>query len=199
MNTGRISRMMEFEKKMLLTKEEYDRLCRCINKPLEAFWQKNTYYDTDDLKLNRLGITCRNREKDGIYKATIKAHQSKDVDCSIENSVYVNDQYDDVLFKNMGAKYQGDMKTYRTVLWRDADIEVVLDKNYYLGWIDYELEIEYKSSKSFLAEALLFYYMSLIHSDKKTDKFRTMERKKQESKSSRFLKYKKYLESKKHE
>lgn len=195
----RVDNMMELEKKLLLTKEEYDRLLRCVNRPVEAFWQKNTYYDTDDLKLNRLGITCRIREKDGVYKATIKAHQSKNVDCSIENSVYVKNQYDDVLFKNMGVKYQGEMKTYRTVLFRDNDIEVVLDKNCYLGWVDYELEIEYKNGKSFFAEVLLFYYTSLIYSEKRTDMFRTMQRKKQESKSSRFLKHKKYLESKKYE
>ena len=89
--------MMEFEKKKLLTKEEYDRLLCCVDKPIEAFWQKNTYFDTDDLKLNSLGITCRIREKDGVYKATIKEHQAESEDCSIENTVYV---------KNMSNKCQ---------------------------------------------------------------------------------------------
>lgn len=191
--------MMEFEKKKLLTKEEYDRLLCCVDRPIEAFWQKNTYFDTDDLKLNSLGITCRIREKDGVYKATIKEHQAESEDCSIENTVYVKNKYDDVFFQKMGVKYQGEIKTFRIVLWKDNDIEVVLDKNYYLGWTDYELEIEYKKEKAILAKALMLYYMSLVHFDKRIDKLGTIERKKQESKSTRFLKYKKYLESKKHE
>ena len=63
--------MMEFEKKILLTEEEYQAVLKQRSREgrrhrREHYVQKNHYYDTEDLSMNRQGITCRIREKGGL-------------------------------------------------------------------------------------------------------------------------------------
>lgn len=156
--------MQEFEKKVLLTPEEYTCL-RDLGKG-EAISNShiNYYYDSDDLQMNNKGITCRIREKEGEYTATIKAHQIQKQECSIENSKIVINEYDDSLFENMHVKLQGELKTERTILYQSNDLEAVLDKNTYLGVTDYELEIEYKSQTDEHAIYLLLLFANILHS-----------------------------------
>ena len=72
--------MLKHEKKALLTKEEYDvMMASCKGMAVE--FQTNYYFDTDDMYMNRKGITCRIRAKNGTYKTTIKKHGT---DCSVE-------------------------------------------------------------------------------------------------------------------
>lgn len=139
--------MTELEKKLLLTKDEYDYLMERFGyesslntKPMVS--QTNYYFDTDDLSMNRKNITCRIRLKDGKYKGTMKQH-SLDSDQSTETDIKVRNGLDDNEFIDMGLKLQGALITDRFVILKDANCEVVLDKNEYLGHTDYELEIEY--------------------------------------------------------
>lgn len=72
---------MEFEKKILLTEEEYQAVLKQRSREgrrhrREHYVQKNHYYDTEDLSMNRQGITCRIREKKGRFTATHKTHTS---------------------------------------------------------------------------------------------------------------------------
>lgn len=82
---------MEFEKKILLTEEEYQAVLKQRSREgrrhkREHYVQKNHYYDTEDLSMNRQGITCRIREKEGRFTATHKTHTSGH---SIEKSAAV--------------------------------------------------------------------------------------------------------------
>ncbi|MBQ7335743.1 MAG: hypothetical protein IJW92_04665 [Clostridia bacterium] len=51
--------MIEFEKKILLTKEEYDCLFAHFGQEKPRVKQVNYYFDTDDFLMNRKNITCR--------------------------------------------------------------------------------------------------------------------------------------------
>ena len=64
--------MLEYEKKLLLTKSEYDHLVEKY--PSDETIHENYYYDTDDLQYNAIGITYRIRKKNGEYEATKKIH-----------------------------------------------------------------------------------------------------------------------------
>lgn len=139
--------MTEFEKKMLLTEEEYDYLMEHLGhdshlSSMPILKQINYYFDTDDLSMNRQSTTCRIRLKDGKYKATMKMH-SEFGDQSTETEMEMRDGIRDNAFIDMGLKLQGELTTYRCVILKDEHCEVVLDKNEYLGMLDYELEIEY--------------------------------------------------------
>lgn len=155
--------MLEYEKKMLLTEEEYFKFLHLIGKEKPRFIQTNYYYDTDDLKMNMQGITCRIREKNGKYEATIKSHKQGNKDCSIEKTKEVLNKYDDSLFSGMHLKLQGSLTTERVTVYSDNRCEVALDKNTYLDMTDYEMEVEYLPEHEEYATNLMYRYMSLLY------------------------------------
>lgn len=139
--------MTEFEKKLMLTRDEYDYLMENFGyesplSPKPIVKQVNYYFDTDDLAMHRQNITCRIRFKDGEYVGTMKSHNADDA-YSTETPIDVRHGLQDNSFAGMGLKLRGELTTYRCIILKDAHCEVVLDKNEYLDTTDYELEIEY--------------------------------------------------------
>ena len=65
-------------------------------------------------------------------------------------------------FVDMGLKLQGELITKRCVVLKNANCEAVLDKNEYLGHIDYELEIEYVSDHEEDAKAILKIFQDML-------------------------------------
>ena len=135
--------MLELEKKVLLTKDEYETLLNLLGISCPFVKQTNYYFDTKTFSMNRKGITCRIRLKNGKYTATIKKHAAYAADGSIETSVSVKNGIEDNGFLDMGLYLCGSLTTQRTVILKDTACEMVLDRNDYLGYTDYELEIEY--------------------------------------------------------
>ena len=137
--------MIEHEKKLLLSKKQYEYLfnnyCTTCS-DITVIKQVNYYFDTDDFIMNRRNITCRIRLKNGKYVGTMKQHSSG-TDNSTETQVNVKNGILENDFTEAGLKLQGELVTKRYILHRDSSSEVVLDKNEYLGYEDYELEIEY--------------------------------------------------------
>lgn len=151
--------MTELEKKLLLSKDEYDYLMEhfgyddpLIQKPIVT--QINYYFDTDDFSMNQQGTTCRIRLKDGKYKAIMKKHFAN-TDQSTETEMDIYTGLDNNAFTNMGLKLQGELVTERCIILKNEIFEVALDKNEYLGYTDYELEIEYLPHYKENAQALL--------------------------------------------
>ena len=176
----------------MLTKEEYDVLVsRCINLKLDA--QINYYFDTEDFVMNSKGITCRIRAKNGKYKATIKKHSNDNSNCSIEEQLYYKTELDTRVFDALGLCYQGELVTLRACIYRDDFCEIVLDKNMYLDYIDFEMEIEYRKDceknalEAIKKAAACLEKANLISS---TDEF-MLRFEKSKSKSKRFFERKK--------
>lgn len=134
--------MIELEKKLLLSKEEYKRLVAYFGKGKSATKQVNYYYDTDNLRMDQQNITCRLRWKNGIWQGIRKKHYL-DSDISEETTAEVYNGVCDNTFTREGLTLQGEMVTYRMILFKNDVCEVVLDKNTYLGYTDYEVELEY--------------------------------------------------------
>lgn len=145
--------MIELEKKLLLTREEYNYLLNHLGQDKPTVKQVNYYFDTDDLSMNRQNITCRIRLKDGKYTATIKQHTTNS-EHSTETNMTVRNGVHDNIFADMGLSLQGDLTTERCIILKDSTCEVVLDRNDYLGYTDYELEIEYSSQGKQVANML---------------------------------------------
>lgn len=138
--------MLEFEKKVMLTPKEYDFLKEYRYAAAKNAVQINYYYDTNDFDLNRKEITCRIREKNGVYTATVKEHLLNGSDCSAENSKVIKDRCDDSIFREMGLCCQGRLETFRSTYASAPGVKIMLDRNAYLGTVDYELEIEYENA-----------------------------------------------------
>ena len=135
--------MLEFEKKILLSRKEYTALLWTMRKDFSPTIQTNYYFDTDDYTMNQKGITCRVRSKNGRFQAVLKSHSRDASDCSVENASEVQNEFDVNVFREMGLHIQGSLVTERTTIYTDTFCKAVLDRNLYLGCIDYELEIEY--------------------------------------------------------
>lgn len=158
--------MIELEKKMLLSKEDYNCLIKYFsnrnrNDQLVQEKQINYYFDTDDLSMNQKNITCRIRLKNGRYKGIIKCH-SNELDQSTETEIEIRDGVHANTFTDIGLKLQGELTTYRCVILKDDNCEVVLDKNDYLDHTDYELEIEYSPHYQKKAESLLHIILDIL-------------------------------------
>ena len=148
--------MLEFEKKLLLTAEEYNEIINKIgDQGAEPVLQTNYYFDTENLEMNSKGITCRIRFKDGKYTAEIKCHGEAPLYGSIESRLFTSDEFNETYFSSRGLYLQGSLITQRRTVYRDEFCEIVLDKNAYLGVTDYELEIEYKEQYEKYAERML--------------------------------------------
>ena len=76
--------MLEHEKKTMLTEDEYISIVMLMCKYAPMQTQTNYYFDTEDFSMNKNGITCRIRAKDGKFKSTVKRHYTGDEDCSTE-------------------------------------------------------------------------------------------------------------------
>lgn len=189
--------MTEREKKMLVSKDEYDYLIEQLGYELPGIKkpvirQINYYFDTEDLAMNQNHITCRIRLKNGRYKGIIKRH-FPDTDRSTETEIKIYDGIDENTFTDMGLQLQGSLITERCIIFKDLNHEIVLDKNEYLGYTDYEIEIEYSPEYEEKAELTLKVLHNMLIKWKNASSLRknTTDFKTVSSKSSRFFERKK--------
>lgn len=156
--------MLETELKCMLTKEQYDRLENMFT------WdwvkeQVNSYYTDENSELKKNGITLRVRTKDGINKIQVKVHKNADSSLQIceerEFETYTipdafsSDDVQKMTGLNVSASLLGSLTTLRHSLFFCDGVEICLDKNDFLDYTDYEIEIEYtKEIPSELKEKL---------------------------------------------
>ena len=134
----------EFEKKLLIEEDEYITILLWLSKFIKkTITQINYYYDTDDLNMNKNGITCRIREIENEFRAEIKKHHYGVSECSCEEAGIAANKNDISFFDGLGVSYKGELTTQRTVICDEGKFKIVIDKNTYLGINDYEIEIEY--------------------------------------------------------
>ena len=135
--------MLEYEKKILLTKEEFEALYNNLCESLRSSLNVNYYFDTKNLNMNKKGITCRVRKKGDKYYTVIKRHSSTNNGCSKEDIIDVQKRFDPEAFKCLGLSFKGCLITERYTVLEDTFCKVVVDRNIYLGKTDFELEVEY--------------------------------------------------------
>ena len=140
--------MKEVEKKELISKEQYLAcLAYLMKKQIgNRKLQVNYYYDTDDFRLYTNNETLRVRQIEDQLKLEYKHNKT------IENNVRTCDEYTQALdslpssidndaLNIHNCKYIGSLITERYDFKLNNSI-ISLDKNYYLGTLDYEIEIE---------------------------------------------------------
>ena len=141
--------MKEYEVKRMLSKEEYIAFVERFSKDNIAnrYIQINYYYDTDDLRLFNSFETLRIRQIDSKLNIEYKYNRKS------EGSTKICDEYSkevDTLpycllnpVQDTGYVYYniGNLITERTDYLIDG-YKVSIDKNYYIGTVDYEIEIE---------------------------------------------------------
>ena len=150
---------IEIEAKVLINEDDYNRVLKFYKKEeLQKVTQLNYYIDTDALLLKQFGIGLRIRQKDffvlnmkaPLQEGLLEKKESiseKEFDNFKNNGVFPNGSIKNLLLM-FGVditklKIQTTLKTERIVIENFSDNEVfAIDKNYYNGLIDYELELE---------------------------------------------------------
>ena len=135
--------MIEYEKKILLSAEEYFALVIMFGERAPVVTQTNYYFDSEDLSMNEIGITCRIRAKNRKFTTSIKNHNIGRLNGSIEEIICEKKHFSYKIFEIMGLILQGELNTKRIILYKDDFCEIDLDRNTYLGVTDFELEAEY--------------------------------------------------------
>ena len=154
--------MIEHEYKYLLDSSlYYDTLNKLtLDSEGKKIIQINYYYDTSDFELNRKNITFRIRQKEEKLHIEIKypveevglLHVKNEVTFPIlklPNTIDIrNFDLDGYLGNQKNIMLIGSLLTERTSFYVENGIRIDVDKNYYLGFIDYELEIEFEKNMS---------------------------------------------------
>lgn len=186
-NISEVNKLIEYEKKFLITKEEYSKLISSLCGNTTPSIQINHYYDTNNFELNDRGITCRIREKNNKFTATIKTHLH---DKNLEQSKTVANEKDVSLFSDYNVKYQGKLTTHRIKLFCGNKYEIVIDHNEYLSIEDYELEAEYTNGNEDVLTSPLKLISNILNIDINDFYARST---KSKNKSQRFFERKKEL------
>lgn len=155
--------MIENELKVMLSTEEYNAILNIPIKSVKTATQINYYYDTPDFIMTDSRITYRIRKKNGLYVATIKTHLGNDSFKSDEHETFLGETFDDKCFTDMGLMLFGCITTERTSIICFDGVEVMLDKNVYLGHTDYEMEIEYQNNCDEKAMLIITDISELLH------------------------------------
>jgi uncharacterized protein YjbK len=145
--------MIEKEIKIMLTKHQYDIVDQLFSWDKE-FVQVNHYYTEQTNKKPKDISTIRIREKDGGLKLQVKVPVSQNGSLSIKDEYETRVEQIEAIISGeqltrltgipfADAKLIGSLITYRRLCMDYTGIEICLDKNEYLNYVDYELELEY--------------------------------------------------------
>ncbi len=152
---------IEIEAKILLSKQDHDKLIKSLNFPEERLKQTNYYFDSKDQILKKFNMILRIRQTDGKYVLTMKAPLSeglleKNQNLSdgeainlIDHNVFPNGEIDEFLnMLQIDPKSMVLLATLTTsrrfVKYNDTKLD--LSQNSYGDKIDYELECDSDSA-----------------------------------------------------
>lgn len=170
---------IEIEFKNLLTKEEFQTLCHNFHISNEQFvTQKNHYFDTPTFSLKEKGAALRIREKQQIYKLTLKepakvglleTHQlltKEEVKLALRFSILpksgpVIERIKDLKVNLDHLQYFGTLTTDRAETKFKNGL-IVLDHSRYLNKEDFEVEYEVQDEKQGKADFLILLQMHNI-------------------------------------
>ncbi|WP_287713465.1 CYTH domain-containing protein [Blautia sp.] len=139
--------MKEIELKTMIDHQEFARIYQILKEiNSNSFIQINYYYDTPGKDFTKNNETLRVRQKGAQL---VLQHKYKKVS---NGNIRFAEEYSEPLdglklfmeYKQQIVKLLGELVTYRQEFCVESAI-ICLDTNYYLGHIDYELEIEAKS------------------------------------------------------
>lgn len=152
--------MIENEFKIMLTKEQYEKLLSEYD--FMTVTQINRYYDTDRLEMSERHITVRVRELDGKFFLQMKLPTDRELS-RVELSRELDglpERLSGELLRSLAGedlpelKKLGSLTTTRSVRKFDGG-EIDLDRSEYFGKVDYEVEIEFtdeENARAVLAE-----------------------------------------------
>lgn len=168
---------IENELKFMLSELEFycvvDKIkCRYSEIICKEKLQINYYFDSPEGYLRERGVTCRVRQVEGALLGDIKQHHmNKDFESS-ETKFAVETLPQSIQYDGQLLTYQGNLITRRHSFQVASSMKIECDINYYLGWHDFEVEIEYEAGLYEVAwQAARELGLIYPHSVSKSDRF----------------------------
>lgn len=155
--------MIEYEKKRMLTPEDYFALCELFRGlPFSETLQTNYYYDTPDGHMRYNDITVRIRQNGGMTVGTVKKHNKNGI-----NTETVFSEGSDIIpeyltYDGLTLEKLGSLTTCRRTYVLYERFGIMLDKNHYLGKTDLELELEYPPDAEKQADGILLCLQAFV-------------------------------------
>ena len=135
----------EFERKLIIGSGEYEELSHYLSKhsKQENIMQINYYYDTPDFTLFNASETLRIRQIGDMLKLQYKYNKnySGDIRISDEYSEKISELPKTITVNGVETQNIGFMLTER-INFSLKNCIISLDKNLYLGIVDFEIEVE---------------------------------------------------------
>jgi len=175
--------MNESEYKYMLTIEQYDKILNHLKSKykMNTIIQVNYYLDTNTFELDEKDITLRIRQKKDSLRLDLKSPVLRDGALRVKNEFtrsiselpltikFENDEWNDFISCKSDMYLKGMLITERTIFIFNEGIEIDLDLNYYLGVMDYELEVEFQ--EEFQADAVELINSLARHGELKPSEF----------------------------
>lgn len=180
MEVALMSQEMEYEKKLLLTADEFHRVKNFLPFSTDPIVQTNDYFETKNLQLREKRCALRIRHIDKQHTLTLKEPRKNGL---LETHVPLTDEQvkewkrSDVQHQNRVTErlialaiplnklqWIGSLTTKRWIYEREQ-IAYMLDRSTYNGIIDYEIEVEAPSLQR--ADGALQSLMTKCHLTKK--------------------------------
>ena len=154
-----MSNAIEIEAKALISQDEYRKIVKVFPE-CKRYSQTNYYIDNDERILAKEGIGLRIREKEGKYVLTLKTPLSQGLlekNEAIEEAAFreflekgIFPKVDEVRFLTMLDIDVSSLKILTSLTTDRVDVEykeglLSIDRNFYSGRTDYEIEFEYTS------------------------------------------------------
>lgn len=148
-----MNKHVEKEYKMLVSKEQFDKLCS-LYENLNFITQTNTYYDTVNRDIQKQKGALRIRERNGRFLFTLKMRQENldglcECECEVsENSVHAL-RSKEIIQLLQEYHIEADIIPLTTLVTKRAVVEtenaeLCFDISTYGSHTDYEIEYEYK-------------------------------------------------------
>ena len=153
--------MHSYQYEILLTKKEYETISADFGNEAKRVLQIDFFYDTPELFLDRppessgnipmsvkeQGTTVRIRHREGVLQGTILQQQARaDLPYPNETCFTVERLPLTLDYNGKTLRLCAQLITERLQITPGAGIELLLDKNYYYGIVDYELTIAYEKT-----------------------------------------------------
>ena len=137
---------IEYERKQILTLDEYNMLITRLNEIVDCneVIQVNYYFDDNNYSLCDKGDTLRVRQKSGrlsLERKFNKRYSTNGVRICDESNEDIHNLPMKIVIGDNKFYYIGNLMTVRKN-YKIDDNTISLDASYYLGKIDYEVEIE---------------------------------------------------------
>ncbi len=149
--------MDEHELKFMIDRDGYEKCLYALSRLCTFSGRErlivNYYYDTPDLSLHDSGITLRVRQCGSELQGQVKRHDKGASTDSSESYFEVVGLPRFIRFEKKKVELLGSLTTVRTSFEIDG-MKAEVDRTFYLGKTDYELEIEFPEGEEERARSL---------------------------------------------